>query len=121
MPRRRRRRRRMRRSGGPTRPDVTWWRPGPAGPQTLREYLAGQNLPEGVVLPPADTGAEHWMMAWVRAWALGLRGQQDPATRRPYTPSGVATLSGLLASQSTVRRWWQEAAAQAPPPPEDGT
>jgi hypothetical protein len=99
-------------------PDVVGWLPVPGGPQTLREYLQQRGLPDGVSLIRASKGLGPGLAAWVRAWALGLQGQQNPGTMRPYTARDVVGLSGGLIDATTVRGWWREAAPQAPPPPD---
>ncbi len=101
---------------------VSGWRPSPGGqgPSTLRAFLEqmrdGPGLRPGVSLTVDRNGRlGPGMRAWVRSWALGLSGQENPATKSVYTSDQVADLSGNLVVASAVRGWWQEAAPPLPP------
>ncbi|WP_344751112.1 hypothetical protein, partial [Micromonospora olivasterospora] len=105
----------------PPPPDhVVTWGPGTDGPATLREYLKTLEekgeLPDRVSLTPDRRGKlGPGMAAWVKAWAQGLQGKPAP-DGHPYTEDEVATLSGKLITQESVRSYWREAAL--PPPPD---
>ncbi len=76
----------------PVDPEVEQWRPSPGGqgPSTLRAFLQQmrdrRGLSPGVSLIVDLKGSLlPGMRAWVRSWVLGLRGQENPATKSVYT------------------------------------